>query len=65
MHVLFPTGRQSVETLSAVLKGSSGFTHDIIITGEIASFLSPATLSSLLAEHHADCVVVSGMCTAD
>ncbi|HJJ95494.1 MAG TPA: dihydropteroate synthase-like protein [Methanocorpusculum sp.] len=65
MHVLFPTGRQSADTLASVLKGISGFTHEILITGEIASFLSPAVLSSLLAEHHADCVVVSGMCTAD
>lgn len=65
MHVLFPTGSHSYAVLCSALQNISGFTYEIVVTGEIASFLPPATLKSLIAEHPADCAVVSGMCTAD
>lgn len=65
MHVLFPTGRQTKDSLASALAGVSDFTYEIIITGEIASFLTPKALEKILQEHEADAVVVSGMCTAD
>ena len=36
----------------------------VVVTGEIASFLSPAQLSALLEEEKYDMAIVSGMCTA-
>jgi len=65
MHILFPTGSHSSEVLSSILEKTSGFTYEIVVTGEIASFLPPTILISLIKAHPADCVVVSGMCTAD
>ncbi len=64
MHVLFPTGHQSAPSLCSALSKVTGFTYDIIETGEIASFLTPASLEELIYAHPADLVVVSGMCTA-
>ncbi|MBQ4134228.1 MAG: DUF4346 domain-containing protein [Methanocorpusculum sp.] len=65
MHVLFPTGRQTEASLSASLTGVSDFTYEIIVSGEIASFLTPERLRTLLRDHPCDAAVVSGMCTAD
>jgi len=65
MHVLFPTGRQTEASLSASLLGVSDFTYEIVVSGEIASFLTPERLQSLLESHPCDAAVVSGMCTAD
>ena len=64
MHVLFPTGHQSAPSLRSALSKVTGFTYDIIETGEIASFLTPASLEKLISEYLPDLVVVSGMCTA-
>lgn len=64
MHVLFPTGRQSAPSLRSALSKVTEFTYDILETGEIASFLTPASLEELIHAHPVDLVVVSGMCTA-
>lgn len=64
MHVLFPTGRQSASSLGLALSKVTGFTFEIIETGEIASFLTPASLEKLINVHPCDLAVVSGMCTA-
>ena len=65
MHVLFPTGRQTEASLSAALAGVTDFTYEIIVSGEIASFLTPERLRTLMEKHPCDAVIVSGMCTAD
>ncbi|HJJ28988.1 MAG TPA: dihydropteroate synthase, partial [Methanocorpusculum sp.] len=64
MRVLIPTGRQSEAALRAALAKVTDITFDIVVTGEIASFLTPAALEKLLREKRPDCAVVSGMCTA-
>ncbi|MDO5843527.1 MAG: dihydropteroate synthase [Methanocorpusculum sp.] len=64
MHVLFPTGRQSEEALKSSLAKVTKFTYEIVVTGEIASFLTPTQLEKLISCGNYDCVVVSGMCTA-
>ncbi|MBR4285040.1 MAG: dihydropteroate synthase, partial [Methanocorpusculum sp.] len=63
--MLFPTGRQTEASLSASLLGVSDFTYEIIVSGEIASFLTPERLRTIIKEHPCDAAVVSGMCTAD
>ena len=65
MHVLFPTGRQTETSLTAALSGVTDFTYDIVVSGEIASFLTPERLRTLMEKHPCDAVIVSGMCTAD
>ncbi len=65
MHVLFPTGRQTKDALTAVLSGITDFTYEIAVSGEIASFLTPDQLKNLIAQYPCDAVVISGMCTAD
>lgn len=65
MHVLFPTGRQTKDALTAALSGIKDFDYEIAVSGEIASFLTPERLKELICEHPSDAVVVSGMCTAD
>ncbi|HJJ38779.1 MAG TPA: dihydropteroate synthase [Methanocorpusculum sp.] len=65
MHVLFLTGAQSAEILKKSLAKAEGFTAEVAVTGEVASFLTPAKLTKTLQEHKPDCAVVSGMCTAD
>ncbi|HJJ48221.1 MAG TPA: dihydropteroate synthase-like protein [Methanocorpusculum sp.] len=64
MRVLVPTGRQSEAVLRAALARVDDISFEIVVTGEIASFLTPAALEKLLRERDADCAVVSGMCTA-
>lgn len=61
MHILLPTGAQTAEI---VRKAAEGYDADVVITGEIASFLTPAELASLLERGVYDMVLVSGMCTA-
>ena len=65
MHILFPTGTQSAAVLERELAKADGFTWEIVPAGEIASFLTRAALAKMLADHPADAVIVSGMCTAD
>ena len=65
MHVLFPTGRQTKDALTAALSGIKDFEYEIAVSGEIASFLTPERLKDLIEKHPCDAAVVSGMCTAD
>jgi dihydropteroate synthase-like protein len=47
-----------------VRRAAAGYDADVVVTGEIASFLTPHALRMLLKGKRYDCVVVSGMCTA-
>jgi dihydropteroate synthase-like protein len=61
MRILLPTG---AATESLVKRAAAGFDADVVVTGEIASFLTPHALRLLLKGKKYDCVVISGMCTA-
>ena len=61
MRILLPTGSATAEM---VRKAAAGFDADVRITGEIASFLTPHTLRTLIREGSYDIVIVPGMCTA-
>ena len=61
MRILLPTG---AATESLVKRAAAGYDADVVVTGEIASFLTPHALRLLLKGEKYDCVVVSGMCTA-
>lgn len=61
MRVLLPTGTIAEKT---VRRAAAGFDVDIVVTGRIASFLSPDELSRIVKNGEYDAVVTSGMCTA-
>jgi len=61
MRILLPTGSATAAT---VRKAAEGMDADVVVTGEIASFLSPAQLKGLLKDGEYDLVLVSGMSTA-
>ncbi|MDD1728889.1 MAG: dihydropteroate synthase-like protein [Methanospirillum sp.] len=61
MRILLPTGRITEE---AVRKAATGFDATVTVTGELASFLTPYQLKSLITEESYDLVITSGMCTA-
>ncbi len=61
MRILLPTGEVTEET---VRKAAAGFDADVVVTGEIASFLTPHRLRELLKERRYDMAIVPGMCTA-
>ena len=61
MRILLPTGA-ATETL--VRRAAAGYDADVVVTGQIASFLTPHALRMLLKERKYDCVIISGMCTA-
>lgn len=61
MRILLPTG---AATESLVREAAAGYDADIVVTGEIASFLTPHALRLLLKGKRYDCVIISGMCTA-
>jgi dihydropteroate synthase-like protein len=61
MRILLPTGTATYE---AVLKAAAGFDAEVIVTGEVASFLTPGTLHDLIQKGEYDMVIVSGMVTA-
>ena len=61
MRILLPTGAATEEM---VRKAVAGFDADVVVTGEIASFLTPHTLHALIQKKKYDLVIVSGMCTA-
>ena len=61
MAILFPTG---AATETAVRAAVAGLDADVVVTGEIASFLTPRQLRDLLVAGSYDYAVVSGMCTA-
>ncbi|WP_292370518.1 dihydropteroate synthase-like protein [Methanoregula sp. UBA64] len=60
MRILLPTGSA---TAGLVKKAAAGFDADVVVTGKIASFLTPRALRDLLQKGAYDAVVVSGMCT--
>ena len=61
MRILLPTGAATYES---VQKAAAGFDADVVVTGEIASFLTPAALRDLVQKGDYDMVIVSGMVTA-
>lgn len=61
MRILLPTG---AATEQLVKRAAEGYDADVVVTGEIASFLTPHALRLLLKKKRYDAVVVSGMCTA-
>jgi len=61
MRILLPTG---TVTAAMVRKAAEGMDAVVAVTGEIASFLTPAQLETLLMEGGYDLALVSGMCTA-
>jgi dihydropteroate synthase-like protein len=61
MRILLPTG---AATESLVRRAAAGYDADIVVTGEIASFLTPHALRLLLKDKKYDCVIISGMCTS-
>jgi len=61
MRILLPTGA-ATETI--VRTAARGFGADVVVTGEIASFLTPHHLHSLILKGKYDMAIVSGMCTA-
>jgi dihydropteroate synthase-like protein len=46
-----------------VRRAAVGFDADVVVTGKIASFLTPRALRDLIVKGACDAVVVSGMCT--
>ncbi len=61
MRILLPTG---AATERIVKHAAAGFDTDVVVTGEIASFLTPHALRILITKGDYDCVIISGMCTA-
>jgi len=61
MRILLPTGAATEE---AVRKAAAGYDAEVVVTGEIASFLTPHTLHTLIRNGKFDLVIVPGMCTA-
>ena len=61
MRILLPTGSA---TYKIVKNAAAGYDADVVETGEIASFLTPAELRALLARDRYDMVIVTGMATA-
>jgi dihydropteroate synthase-like protein len=61
MRLLLPTGTATVDM---VKKSAEGIDADVVVTGEIASFLTSRQLIQLLGRDRYDRVIVSGMCTA-
>lgn len=61
MRILLPTGAATEEI---VRSAATGYDADVVVTGEIASFLTPHRLRELLAKKKYDLVIVPGMCTA-
>nr|WP_319376977.1 dihydropteroate synthase-like protein [uncultured Methanoregula sp.] len=61
MRILLPTGAATEESVKRAAAGSDA---RVVVTGEIASFLTPHRLRKLLSEERFDLVLVPGMCTA-
>jgi len=61
MRILLPTG---AVTAGVVREAAAGYPADVVVTGEIASFLSPHQLREILRKNTYDMVIVSGMSTA-
>jgi dihydropteroate synthase-like protein len=61
MRILLPTG---AATEDMVRKAAARSDADVVVTGEIASFLTPHKLHTLIQKGNYDLVIVPGMCTA-
>jgi len=62
MKILLPTGNT---TAGIVTEAARDLDADVVITGELASFLKPGDLFDILnKKRRYDLVIVSGMCTA-
>lgn len=61
MRILLPTGSATEEM---VRQAAVGFDADVVVTGVIASFLTPHQLMVILQKKKFDMVIVSGMSTA-
>jgi len=61
MRILLPTGTATEEMVKCA---AAGFNAEVVVTGEIASFLTPHMLHGLIKKGNYDLVIVSGMCTA-
>jgi dihydropteroate synthase-like protein len=61
MRILLPTG---AATEKMVKRAAADFDADVVVTGEIASFLTPHKLHTLIQKGKYDLVIVPGMCTA-
>ena len=61
MRILLPTGAATEEIVKCA---AAGFDANVVVTGEIASFLTPHMLHVLIKKGTYDLVIVSGMCTA-
>ena len=57
MRILLPTGAATAET---VRRAAAGFDADVVVTGKIASFLTPHALRDLITKGTYDAVMVSG-----
>jgi hypothetical protein len=55
MRILLPTG---AATEDMVRKAAAGYDADIVVTGEIASFLNPHRLRELIGRGRYDLVIV-------
>ena len=49
MRILLPTGRITEET---VRRAAAGYDATVVVTGELASFLTPTKLRDLLARNN-------------
>ena len=61
MRILLPTGAATEEIVKCA---AAGFDAKVVVTGEIASFLTPHMLHVLINKGSYDLIIVSGMCTA-
>ncbi|MDD1678741.1 MAG: dihydropteroate synthase-like protein [Methanomicrobiales archaeon] len=61
MRILLPTGET---TERMVRDAAKGLDAEVVVTGSVASFLTPDQLRVLLRKDHYGMVIVSGMCTA-
>ncbi|NLM29154.1 MAG: dihydropteroate synthase-like protein [Methanomicrobiales archaeon] len=65
MRILLPTGSATVGIVkAAVSQVSDRHTIDVVVSGKVASFLTPDSLKRLICGGNYDMAIVSGMCTA-
>lgn len=61
MQILLPTGSITAPILRSAARELNA---DVVVTGEVASFITPDAVRELLIRKKYDMVIVSGMCTA-
>jgi dihydropteroate synthase-like protein len=61
MRILLPTG---AATEVVVKSAAAAVDAEVVVTGKIASFLTPYMLHGMIKKGNYDMVIVSGMCTA-